>query len=166
MLHKIINALIVRYNVRKIAPKGELHSAIGEDGPSYGSAGLWQGFPCYRLNFLFNDHGMITHAGNYRCFPEEETSLRHHGSFLVAIDTSQFATEVRRRYRGELHNERICSIHSFIKNEAASARENIVATAEFWNRYYGFDPDHDGFTVGSALDGDAEEELHTNRQLY
>ncbi|MDO8511292.1 MAG: hypothetical protein Q7S55_03940 [Nanoarchaeota archaeon] len=166
MLNKIINALVVRHNVRKIAPKGDLHSVI-EDGPSYGSAGLWQGFPCYRLDFLFNDYGIISHAGKVRYLPPEEISHHHYGSFLVAVDTAQFVIEARRRnHQEDLHNERICSIFSFTKTEAISAKENIAATAELWNKYYGFDPDHDGFTVGNALDGEAEGKLNKNCQLY
>lgn len=131
-----------------IAPKGNLRSTI-EDGPSYGSAGAWQGFPCYTLHFLFNNQGIIRHSGDYRDFPPGKILQYNYGFFVVAADTEQFVIGARRKnYQEEFQNERI------VKINAGAANKILMATAELWNKKYSFNPDHDGFTIGNFLDDD------------
>ncbi len=152
MLDRIVRNVIARYNIRKIAPDGKLHSSL-EDGPEYRHLEDSQEYSRYRLDFLFNPLGIIVHSGDLYDLPPEVKHRYHHGFFIVAADTSPFTMAAHTGvYQERTHTERIIDVST--KNPV------ICATAELWNNEYGlqFDTDYKGSAAG-LMDEDAEDAL-------
>ncbi|MBI2582451.1 hypothetical protein HYV87_04985 [Candidatus Woesearchaeota archaeon] len=156
MLDTIVTNLVARYNVRKIAPKGRLRDSFGEDKPTLVNLGRVHGktHSGYILHFQYDNWGLIRYAGNPRTLFQKEQEGYGEGIFLVAVDMEQARAIAKMRMENtDFKEERIVDLIC-ASTMAPQANRRLYNTMQTYNDLYGFNLDHDGFTIGNFLDDD------------
>ena len=155
MLDKIITDLIVWKNVRKIAPQGKLYY-FNQEGPSLfvlkkKDSKMIVG---YNYVFLFNDAGIIQHAGAPNLFPKAEDyqDKLHVGRFEVEQDMD-YLRKIAKSGTSYLNVREERIIHGLYPIKTLEkVRIRLNRTMETFNAQFGFNPDYTLFSEGSFLE--------------
>ena len=139
----MITDLVAWKNVRTIAPRGMLGHGFATkpkftfiDGrKSYG----------YRLYFFFNDNGLI----------QPYSTHNPKGYFSVAVDEEPLEMKSEMENENEIvRTERILNYKlsgPLPDSYKEKVDERLQTTLQRFNRFFGFNPDYNGFAVGDFL---------------
>ncbi|HLD79648.1 MAG TPA: hypothetical protein VJA18_03745 [Candidatus Nanoarchaeia archaeon] len=120
--HQVISE-VVRQNVWKLDREGRLLLSLVGDRRS-GGAGLWEGYPCYWLDFMFNDEALIRAVGDSRDFFPEQKRLYTIGLFRIAVNAP-------------VAKERIVKVYS-PEDARLVVKNRLESTVAEYNRRHGF----------------------------
>lgn len=154
-LDAFVNDCFADYNFKKYLRRGgSLQSLLGYDVNK--PLGTWQEYPCYGIDFICNQWGILQKFGDWRRdFSKEEIERDYFGRFTIAVDQAQIQAAKEAGIKHiDFPHEKIVSVRFQKIDVPRKVMDRIKGTAMLYNAEFSFNPDYDGFTVGNLFDED------------